>query len=196
MIMKSIVRFFTQGESGKRMGWFYLYFGGLLGLRLLFRGIGGVVDWSSLLFVLGGFLGLWLWVVDRLVYVYWTRPKEGLSVEIKKLVSEKKYREVIPALESSGFGARALVMSGGLFLAVWCGLALFVVTSTPGMFAKGFILGIGLDLLWDLKKDWSNKKLLKDRLFWQVQREISLDEMKVVLSVFGGCLALSSFLAV
>lgn len=183
--------------SLKKYGAVYVGFFGMLMLsKLVSRGIWGVLQVSSLFFLLGGVVGMLVWLADRLVYVYYTRPEEELSVRIKDLVKGKKYLEAIMILVERKHEQVHLAMNNVMFLAVWTVLAFFLLTSSLSAFAKGLVLGIGLELMYSIWLDWKDKDYLMGRLFWPLKRKVSLDEMKIVLAVFAGLFLLASVMVV
>jgi hypothetical protein len=89
---------------------------------------------------------------------------------------------------------RQLAVKSVLFIAVWIPLALFVATSSDSILAKGFSMGVGLHLLIDIWLDWGDKNKLKAWLFWPIKRELTDQELIVVVSGFGMMFFLISLL--
>jgi len=101
---------------------------GVLVLRFLNRGLGGVLDWRLSLFVVGVGLGMLVELADRLVYVYYSRPDEELSMQVKNLVAQRRLGQVVSVLEANKASQLKLSTNNVLFMVVWVGLALFLLT--------------------------------------------------------------------
>ena len=83
----------------------------ILGFRLLLRGVGVVFDWDSLWFLIGGFLGLFMFWVDRFVYIYMTKPHEQLSMQVKMLIGRNAYQDAVRLLLQRRFEQTRLSMN-------------------------------------------------------------------------------------
>jgi hypothetical protein len=149
---------------------------------------------SSIFFVIGGIMGMGLVWADRLFYVYFTRPHEQLSVHIQHLVKGRRYREALLVLKMRGHEQQHLTVRSVLFMGVWIPVALFILTSTASFLARGFVMGIGLHLLYDIYIDWGNRQRLRDWLFWPVRRDVADSELKVVVGVYVAFFILLSLL--
>jgi hypothetical protein len=136
------------------------------------------LDWSVLWWWLGGGVGLLFSWADRLAHVYFTRPFEQLSLQVKSLVAAKRYREAVVLLDHRKHEQRHLTVRSALFLAVWVAAALFVITSTGSIFAVGMVMAIGLSVLVDMIMDFKDLAKLKWWLFWQIKRTFSDKETK------------------
>lgn len=141
-----------------------------LGFRLLGLWVGAVLGWLFPYF-------------ERLLYVYYVRPHEQLSVQVKHLLASRRIVEVFRLVALRGQEQR-LIGRSVVFLLLWVPLSLFVVTSTNSFVATGMVLGLGLQLvLWMLtiRGDWER---LTHGLFWPVQREVGVTEMVWVVRGF------------
>ena len=139
-------------------------------------------DWEILGWWLGGAVGWWLLVLDRWVWVYWTRPETQLAHRVRWLVSQRRIKEAWEEILRRKEEQDRLAFRSVLFQLAWLGLAFFAVTSTAGMFGKGVVMGVGLHLLYDEWKDYlKSAQLLRDWLFWPVKREVSLKETRFYL---------------
>ena len=150
------------------------------------------LDWGLIWWWLGGILGVLMDYADRLVYVYYVKPNDPLSLAIKRLVKKRKYKISYIAFQNRGFEQQHLALHSILFLIVWIVIALYVITSSGSMLAAGLILGLGLQLLFDMLKDYQNSKKLKAWLFWQIKRPISDTELKVCMAAYIGAFILMS----
>ncbi len=141
-------------------------------------------DWGLLGFWIGGLLGYGVEVVDRLVYIYWTRPDDQLSWYGRHLMKERKWRELGKVLKSRGEEQRFLVSRSVLFMATWIVLALYLVTSSGSMLAVGAVMGCGWRLITVVLMHSKDKEELKSVLFWQIKRKVTDRELKIVLLGF------------
>lgn len=166
---------------------FVVYFG----LFSVFR-----FEWTLtiLWWFLGGLMGLGLEYVDRLFYVYVIKPYEQLSQYVRGLVAVGRYRDGLRLLKARKDEQRQLTVKSVLFAVIWVPLAFFVASSTASELGKGFVMGIGLNLLYDIGRDWSNLGKLKYWFFWPIRREVSDTETKLVVGVYTGVFLLMSLM--
>lgn len=153
------------------LGYFFLVV--LLGwywqLRTVWWFIGGVVGWV-------------LVFLDRIVWAYWTRPETQLAVTVRYLIDQKKVPQAINTLWQRKREQKELTFRSALFQGVWLVLAFFTLTSTPGWFSKGLVMGLGLHILYDGWKDYlKSPEMFRDQVFWQIKRQVSLKETKYFL---------------
>ena len=139
-------------------------------------------DWQILGWWTGGVVGWSLLVLDRWLWVYWTRPEAQLSYRVRWLVKQKRIKEAWEEILRRKEEQDKLAFRSVLFQLAWVGLAFFAVTSTVGLFGKGVVMGVGLHLLYDEWKDYlKSAELLRDWLFWPIKRPVSLKETRAYL---------------
>jgi hypothetical protein len=172
-----------------RVLYFLVYFGVLSILRWQ-------INWSVLLLWLGGVLGMFFFWADRLAHVYFTRPFEQLSLQVKGLLAERRFKEALLLLEQRKNEQRHLSVRSALFLALWVPLAFFVITSTGSVLAVGMVMAIGLSAVIDMQTDFSHLEKLKWWLFWQIKRNFSDTETKYFVAIFSTLFVLLSLLIV
>lgn len=126
--------------------------------------------------LLGAILGFMFVFTDRLFNSLVARPEETLNVKIKDLFTQGKIVEGMKVLLEERADQRELVMRSFLFLVVWSFLALFTVTSVANYLARGFVLGIGTHLIFDLSYDYLVDKERLDMWFWQIKRTLEPEE--------------------
>jgi len=180
---------------GKHLLIFVGYFGVIVLVRVLLRGVGSL-SLSTVWFLVGGLLGMALPMADRLGYVYYSRPQEQLSMQVKDLIKRGMLVQALAVMIARREEQVRLSMNNVLFLAVWVALSIFVITSTGKPLAIGMVLGVGLDLVFDLWKDRKRPEYLMGRLFWPLRRNIVWSETVLTARVFGAAFALVSLLAV
>jgi len=148
-------------------------------------------EWASLIpwtwWVLGVSVGVLVLFADRIAYTF-SYPGTQISQQFAWYIKEKKYMTALNLLDARRLEQERLTFRSSLFMAIWVPLALFAITSTPGLFGKGVVMGLMLHILAD---DWKlqmqDPKRLHIRLFWLIKREIT-DEQRAtflwVITVF------------
>lgn len=130
---------------------------------------------------------------DRLVYSLVSRPDETLSVKVKELFIRGRMTEGIKLLLTERYEQKELVMRSAMFLVVWVVLAFFTATSVTNFFARGFVLGIGTHLVFDLIYDYKTDKERLDLWFWQIKRTLEPEEKRWFVLIMGGIYLLLAF---
>ncbi len=115
---------------------------------------------------------------DRLFNSLVAKPNEVLNVRIKDLFSQGKVTGGLKLLLEERYDQRELVMRSFLFIIVWVILAIFTMTSVTNFFARGFVLGIGIHLIFDLIYDFITDKERLDMWFWQIKRTLEPEEKR------------------
>ncbi|EKD52932.1 MAG: hypothetical protein ACD_61C00193G0010 [uncultured bacterium] len=157
----------------------YVLFAVLIFLLLLKVLMGNFVfDLSLLWWLLGAIVGFVFVFSDRFVYSFLMKPEEALATRIKDLFKNNKISEGLVILLNERNEQKELVMRSFLFLVVWLVMALLTVTSVSSPFARGFMLGIGIHLFFDLVYDyfWNHSRF--DLWFWQIKRELGAEEKR------------------
>ena len=161
---------------------------GVLGVLILISLLDGsfVFDLKLLWWLLGAMLGFLFVFGDRLVYSLVTKPDETLSLKAKDMFGQKRIVEGLKLLLTERSDQKELVMRSFLFLVLWVVLAFFTLTSVNNSLARGFILGIGTHLMFDLIYDYRFDKERLDMWFWQIKRTLEPEEKKwFVIIMFG-----------
>jgi hypothetical protein len=163
-----------------------VYFLGVLAVKLILSGGWQHPSLGIVTFLVGGMLGLMMDLVDRLIYAYYSKPDEELSLDVKNLVRAKRIDEAILMLWRRSNEQVRLAMNNVLFLGVWIALGLFVMTSSSSALARGLILGIGLEMLIGILREWNDMNLLRHKWFWPIKREVAESEIKITVAIFIG----------
>jgi len=147
----------------------------LLGRRLVLPG-----DWLEVVgLVVGGILGWWLVWLDRVAYILILHPEAQVSQYVRYHLEKRNYREAWDLLERRGGELDKLTTRSFLFQAAWLVLALFAITSVVSMFGKMVVMGLGLRVMVEEWLEYRGDKAgLKQKLFWQIKREVSNQELK------------------
>lgn len=153
LIVLTVVRFFSQGRVPSAI-WLYWWLGAILGFLFVF--------------------------FDRLIYTLVNSEEVG-SMRIKELFSRGKIIEALATMLAERENQKGLVMRSSLFVVIWAILSVFTATSVSSGIARGFVLGIGTHLIFDLAWDyftdgtkipfwfWKVKKITKTEMDWFVR---------------------------
>lgn len=128
---------------------------------------------------LGAILGFLFVFLDRLAAMAVVNPDKILGIKLKEMWGKGKIKEGLMLLLADRDKQEKLIMRTALFLAVWVILALLSVTSVTSFGARGFVLGIGTHLVFDLIWDYFKDKERLSRWFWQSKGNFSEKEMEV-----------------
>ena len=134
--------------------------------------------------------------VDRFVHVFVTRPHEQLSEQVRHLLNQKRLVDAVKLLQHRGDEQRYLAVRSVFFMGTWIPVAFFILTSTGNLLAPGLVMGIGLNLLYDLARDLNDLPKLKWWLFWPIKRTFSDTEARTVVIVFWAMFVLLSLLLI
>lgn len=120
---------------------------------------------------------------DWLIQLAVLDPTRVFDVKLKEILRVKNIKlGLINVLEEREKKFR-LVMKSALFLLVWLVMGIFTLSSVTNSFSRGFMLGLGthlvFDLLWDYFKDLD--KL--DNWFWTVKRKLDQSEKKWFVAI-------------
>ncbi|OGV95679.1 hypothetical protein A2W24_05415 [Microgenomates group bacterium RBG_16_45_19] len=154
------------------------------------------LDVSLVIFWLGGLIGLLMDYVDRLVYVYYVKPAEPLSLAIKRLVNKRQWQLVYIAFQHRGKEQTHLALHSVLFLLVWLVIAFYLITSSGSILTAGLVLSLGLQLAYQMAMDYKQPNKLRAWLFWQIKRTVTETEMKVVVWAYWIAFGLMTWLMV
>lgn len=134
---------------------------------------------------LGGVVGFLFVFSDRLIHSLVSNPKEILSVKVRDLIGRGRIAEGLALTLLEREKQENLMMRSALFIVVWLILAFWTATSIANNFPRGFILGLGTHLVFDLLWDYSlpagrqeGKGRDMGHWFWQVKRKLSLLEIR------------------
>lgn len=141
---------------------------GVLGVLVLWSVLDRsfVFNISLLWWLLGAMIGFLFVFLDRFVYSIFSNPNETL----------KNFAGGLRLLLAERYDQKELAMRSAMFLAVWIVLAFFTATSVTNFFARGFVLGIGTHLIFDLIYDFRKDKERLDIWFWQIKRTLEPEE--------------------
>jgi len=154
----------------KKLFWHQVVLFSVLALLTLRRYLTGAVGFNTSLlwWWLGGMVGFLFVFADRLAYAFMSHPEEALSLRLKELFGKGKIIN----------GQDKLIMRSVLFLVVWAILTVLTLTSIANTFSRGFMLGLGTHLVFDLGWDYFFARKDINLWFWQI-RNVTLIEKNV-----------------
>ena len=168
---------------------------GVLGVLILWSVLNStfVFNISLLWWLLGAMIGFLFVFLDRFIYSVVSKPNETLSLRMKELFGQTKFVEGVRLLLIERFDQKELVMRSAMFMVVWIVLAFFTTTSVMNFFARGFMLGIGTHLVFDLAYDFVKDKERLDLWFWHIKRTLEPEEKRIFVVVVGVIYILLAF---
>lgn len=146
--------------------------------------------------LMGMGLGLGLLLADRLLYVWWLKPFEQLSIQVQYWWRRYDWKGVGRLLLTRGKEQTKLLFKSVVFAFIWPFLAVFIITSTGSVTAVGMMMGIGLSLAIALVEDWHDPKQLSKWWGWQIKRELSNQEVRFMAGIYLGLWAFFNVLVV
>ena len=127
----------------------------------------------------GGIVGWLLVYFDYVAYIYILHPEAQISQYLKWQLEKRQFKPFWQTLQRRQGEIDKLTTRGILFQIVWLVLAIFVVTSTTGNFGKAVVMGLGLRVWVSEGREFvTNKPLLRQKLFWQIQKSGNDQELK------------------
>lgn len=143
--------------------------------------------WQWIGFIVGGAIGWNLAFLDMVAYIYILHPEVQLSQQISYQIKNKQYKQAFELIKRRQSEFDKLTVRSALFQVAWVVLAVFTLTSVPSLFGKALVMGLGLRILIDEWREWfKDKNKLKNWLFWQIKREVSIDELKWYMYIMTG----------
>ena len=143
--------------------------------------------WNVVGLVIGGGLGWGVPFLDVVAYIYILHPETQVAQVVGYQIKSRQLRQAFDTIKRRQGELEKLTTRSALFQVVWVVLAVFTVTSVPNWFGKALVMGLGLRILVDEWRLWfKDKDKLKKQLFWQIKREISIDELKWYMYVMTG----------
>jgi len=132
--------------------------------------------------ILGGAVGWFLPILDKIAYIYILHPEAQISQYLKWQLEKKQLKNFLETLKRRQGELDKLTTRGILFQAAWLVLAIFTVTSVPGWFGRALVMVLGIRILLEEWRDWlKNKDVLRQKLLWQIKKEWQNQELKLYL---------------
>lgn len=145
------------------------------------------LDWGNLIswiwWILGVVVGVLILFADRIAYTF-SYPGAQISQQFAWYIKEKKYMTALDLLDARRLEQERLTFRSSLFMVIWVPLAFFAITSTPGLFGKGVVMGLMFHILSDAWRLQSvDPRRLHVRLFWLIKRQFTDEERLAFLSI-------------
>lgn len=109
-----------------------------------------------LYFIFGGVLGALLPYSDYLVYVFFLRPQEEISMQAFNLLNNRQVIKAFSLLIENTEKRTAQVLHTAHFNVIFLILTFLVMTSSGSLFGRGLVLSFSLHLLVDQLIDYRN----------------------------------------
>jgi hypothetical protein len=151
----------------------------LTGLRILTKQ--WIFSVEILWWWLGAIFGFLFVFTDRLIYAFWQQPDDVLSMKLKELFTKGKFFKGLALALQERNEQKNVVIRSLLFLGIWVALAFLTLTSTRELLGRGFMLGLGLHLTFDLVADYWGKGRDIRLWFWQIKKEFTHTEIATVV---------------
>lgn len=157
----------------------YVLFG-VLFVLILFKIVTGsfIFGLDILWWLLGAILGFLFVFTDSFLFGLLMRPEAAMRMRLREIFAQKKFPVVLTELLNEAHEQRSMIMRSFLFLVVYMVLALLTITSVGSPFGRGFILGIGIHLVFDFVYDYLWETDRFNIWFWQIKREFGAEEKR------------------
>lgn len=130
---------------------------------------------------LGAVIGFSFVFTDRLIYAFWQHPEETLSLTLRQVLGGGRWMSGLSTLLTERETQKHLMMRSVLFLGVWLALGFLTMANVSNALGRGFMLGLGIHLTFDLLTDTLLRRRDLKLWFWQIKRDIPESEMKMVV---------------
>jgi hypothetical protein len=134
--------------------------------------------------LLGLFLSGCLVMLDRLLYAFWLRPYEQLSIQLQYWWRIRRFDKMTELLWSRRHEQTRLLLTSIGFVFIWPWLAIYVLTSTNSVTAIGLVMGLGIYESIFLLTQIVHPSQLELQLCWQIKRHFNEVELRWVVSVY------------
>lgn len=105
---------------------------------------------SWILFILGLVIGFYFHFFDYALYPFYADQKDDLVQAAQKYFKEKKYRLYLEVILLNQQHVSGLMSRSLIFLLAYFPLAVFVISTSVFSIGRGLVLGLGLQLSWQL----------------------------------------------
>lgn len=127
---------------------------------------------------LGGVLGFMFVFFDWFVQLMVMEPGKVFDVKLKKILKRENIKAGLVAVLEEREKKSRLVMKSALFLLVWLVMGFFTLSSIASAFGRGFMLGLGTHLMFDLVWDYFKTPEKLDNWFWMIKRRLDWEEKR------------------
>jgi hypothetical protein len=110
-------------------------------------------------FLVGGIIGIFLPEVDYLIYIYFLRPTDPISLQAKALIKARKFQEAFSLLHQIDNGEHKLTFHSALFYGCFVLFSFLVISSSGSFLGRGLVLGFLVNLDIAQWKAYKNEEL-------------------------------------
>lgn len=135
--------------------------------------------WKIISLIVGVGIGWSLVFLDVIAYIYILHPETQASLYIQYQIKSKQFKQAYDSIKRRDSEFNKLITRSILFRVAWVVLAVFTLTSVGSLFGRVLVMSLGLRILISEWKEYlKDKNKLKNLLFWQIKREVSINELK------------------
>jgi len=157
-----------------------------LWIILTFLIIGTLIGWqygfSLIGWWIGGLIGFFLLDVDHLLDVFFLHPDDPASQQVKQALKSRNWSKVWEVLIATAPQRRHLVLHTIIFEVVIAVLAIYVATSSGGLFPKALILAFWFRILTEQIREYMSTGKMAS-WFWQIKDPVPPNLQAVFLAV-------------
>jgi hypothetical protein len=135
-------------------------------------------------FCLGLLCGYLLFVLDRLLHVFFIQPDSDFSQRIRQQWQQRQYGLMVKTFLTNRQQQSELMTRSVIFLIVYVALAIYVITSTGSVLGAGLILGIGLHFCLDFWRYRQDENAFHRHFLWQLKKKIIDNEVTYLVISF------------
>lgn len=139
------------------------------------------VGLGLLWWIMGALIGFLFVFIDSFVFSLMMKPNESMGDRLKEFFDKRNIKGNIALLLEEKLEHKQQIMRSFLFLVTWMVLGFLTMSSIVNDFSRGFVLGIGTHLVFDLVYDYFYDRNSFDQWFWQIKRELSHEEKRNIL---------------
>jgi hypothetical protein len=132
---------------------------------------------------LGGVLGFVFVFFDWLIQLAVMEPEKVFDLKLKKVFKKENFKAGLIFALGEREEKLKLVMKSALFLVVWLVMGFFTVSSIANAFGRGFMLGLGTHLVFDLVWDYFKAPEKLNNWFWMIKRTLDWEEKRWFVGV-------------
>lgn len=158
---------------------------GLVILLIVLTITKGWFDYYYVFVWTGVLIGYYLPFIDHLFYAYFLRPGSAVSVNIRRLVSSKKIRELIVYVNDTKNEREKLIIHTAYFQIVFLLLTFFILTSSGSLFGRGLVYGFSLRLFVEQILSYIKTGKIDE---WFAEMQVSMDPHKTRAYLYANAL--------
>lgn len=150
----------------------YLFVGTLLAWR---QGL-GIFGWW-----IGGIFGFFLIDIDHLLDVFFLHPDKDENIKVKQALQKRNWAQVWQLLISTAPQRTHLILHSIIFESIIAVLAIYVATSSGGLFPKAVVLSFWLRILSEQVREYMDTGKMNS-WFWQIKDPVPSNLQAVFLT--------------